>query len=312
MARSKRTRAVLHTSRDNKGRFAKHQETLNFFSLPLEIRSIVYEYCFSEEKPQPTDLDHESENTLVLKLLVLRTSKAVFAEALPVFWRYHMLRIRMVTSPQAIQRYSRAARPIPQTERLDWYSRGLPRIQWVAPIKVLLTRLELMAPNITAGKEWDDIPVLAYILLNLSNLRLLRLNLTALTCHGPPQRYLQRLARPSTKMTAMMVDLWIRLDRLEIIMAHCENDSLLKFREAIGPSNHWDQEIISTGVCGCMRSIWSLQRPRETLANANRARQISATNRWSIYAHLQLEDSQSWEKPCWAGGRRFRKIENAY
>ena len=119
-------------------------------------------------------------------------------------------------------------------------------------MKRLLTRLELMAPNFTAGIEWDDVPVFACILLNFPNLRLLRLNLTALTCHGPSHREFQRLARPDAKMTAMMVELWTRLDCFDIIMGHHEEDSLPVFREAIGPSFHWDQETISKEVCGCM------------------------------------------------------------
>ena len=312
MARFKRARAVLHTTRDKKGRFAKPQEPLNFFSLPLEIRSIVYEYCFSWEDQPTTHLLRNSKNTLALKVLVLRTSKAVFSEALPIFWKCHILRIRMAVSSKAIQEYFPKVRPIPKMENIDWFSQGLSRIEWVAPMKPLLTSLELMAPNITLGIEWGDIPIFACILLNFPNLRLLRLNLTAIADHGPQERGLHRLAQPSFKMTGMIIELWTRLDRLEIVLVHHEDDSLLEFRDAIGPGPHWDQEVTGKWVCGRMRSIWSLQRPRETLADAKLARQISATNRWSTYAHLQLMKPETWGKPCWAGGRRFKKIENAY
>ncbi|MDI1493527.1 MAG: hypothetical protein OHK93_005317 [Ramalina farinacea] len=312
MARFKRARAVLHTTRDKRGRFAKPQEPLNFFSLPLEIRSIVYEYCFSWEHQQPTELFCESKNTLALKHLVLRTSRTVFSEALPVFWKCHILRIRMAVSPDTTLQYFPKVRPIPKLENIDWFSQELSRIGWVAPMKQLLTRLELMAPTIIYGVEWGDIPMFSCILLNFPNLRLLRLDLTAIADHGSLESDDQRLAQPNAKMTGMIGELWTRLDRLEIVMVHYMDDSLVEFRKAIGPGPHWDQEVTSKELCGGMRSIWSLQRPRETLADAKLARQIAATNRWSTYAHLQLMKPETWGNPCWAGGRRFKKIENAY
>ena len=71
----------------------------------------------------------------------------------------------------------------------------------------------------------------------------------------------------------MIVKLWARLDRLEIVMVFRANDSTVKFREAVGSGSHWDQKVIGKEFCGCRRSIWSLQRPREALADAKLARQ---------------------------------------
>lgn len=284
MAGSKRAKATFHAARDKNGRFAKRQAFFNFFGLPPEIRSIVYRHCFSLEGSQPALIGQDAENTLALKLPVLRTSKAVLCEALPVFWGYHMFRIQMARSPLVT-----TSTKIPNRENVEWLSLRLSRVRWLAPMRRLLSKIELMALSISFMFEWDHTTTPGHILLHFPNLRLLRLDLTAMGRACPPDNYLELLAflpQTDSKTTRILIELWQRLDRLELVVVDYQNDSSEKFRELIEPSSLWVQDITGKADCGCLRSIWSLQRPHDSLNDAMSARQTSATNRWSMYALL--------------------------
>ena len=219
-----------------------------------------------------------SKNTLPVKLLVLRTSKAVFSEALPVFWKYHTLRIRLAVSPLAKLGYFLPdLRTIPKIENFDWFSQAPSPSEWVAPMTTLLTNLELIPRDIAPGDDLADHPIFSCILLDFPNLRLLRLDLTTIANCCSPWGGGQRLADPESKMTGMIVKLRARLELLELTMVYREDNSMVKFREAIGLGPPRDHEIVGTEYCGCTRSVWCLPRRRESSPDAKLDRHIDTT-----------------------------------
>lgn len=93
-ARSRKdTKALRPINRDARGRFVK-RKTIDFFAFPSEIRSTIYTHVFRYEQPNRTEeAIYDPRSSFKMKAPLLRTSRLVRAEALPLFYRHHVSHI---------------------------------------------------------------------------------------------------------------------------------------------------------------------------------------------------------------------------
>ena len=273
--------------RDHPGRFMKTKnKDIQFFALPLEIRSIIYVYTFSDE-PVDQDLGTQGNHlfrerhsygkkkaftkrkqhqvltststeswTLASKLCVLLTSKQIRAEATPFLCKCHTFRLETPTTIDAAW-----------SQQMGWTYNGFrvhllhEPLTGLAPWGHLITRIELGDVAGIFESSWDmsTAPNISR-LTAYAGLRFLRLYL--------------RPAGTSCHCVSLRPEVWNRLltqlDELQLVIQHCGDEAIL-FRQAIAPESRWVQKrsaiVVPLNIHWRQRlpralkiSLWSLQR----------------------------------------------------
>ena len=299
--------SIMPTSKESQAADLIPRDTLSptpkprnnhFFALPLELRTLIYEYYFSYEHPRkarayssshanpstrptaatpgtepppPPRQKPKFQSILARKLPLLWSTKAILNEALPIFYQCHTFRVHVPLE----KRYT-------YWEREAWWysrtSRGpkrtcpsrLQEIGTLTPAGRFIMRLEIIERASVVMGAWDEraIPGLDSLFDNFPNLRFLRLNigLNAWVWSQPPYVNVGSAAYAG----GVMKEVWDHgLECLEICLFHYGDEGRL-FRQAIAPAECWVQKTRSTytGRGSVKVSVWSLRRsdlPRGSL-----------------------------------------------
>ena len=246
----------------------------HFFALPLELRTIIYEYYFSYEHPRTPGLSpprqikspHETDPTekrkfqsiLARKLPLLWSNKAILHEALPVLYRCHTFRVHVPYN----KRYE-------GWERKGWfYGRPsrfckrtspsrLEEIETLKPVGYLITKIEIIEMATVFRGDWDEscIPGLGSLFHDFPNLRVLRLNVGI--AHGSWYSDWPGKGR-------VLKEIWEGgLECLEVCLKHVGDEEKL-FRETIAPASCWEKRmpVLNLGRGWLMVSVWVLRRSK--------------------------------------------------
>lgn len=235
-------------------------ESLSFslFKLPPELRTLVYKHYFSDEELQLHPWPRIAEvgpHTLLLKPPLLHSNRLILTEALPVFYQYYLFRIQVpvlksVKFPPGCP---------PQIRRSE-------DIRYLTPVLPLITKLELIEPYPLRSYDWNRkmAPYLQCLYDHCPKLRFLRLNIllnprwglwhssTSAICNSESYGLLARLTQ--------------RLDRLQIIFVHTQDDKTVELCTFIAPEACWTQDAFLEMQEGGMRtSVWSFHHSTKAL-----------------------------------------------
>ena len=240
----------------------------SLFVLPTEIRAFVYEHYFSDEELQLNPYVRITEigpHTLILKKPLLQSSRVILTEALPVFYRYYLFRIQI----PALRSVKFPPECPPQVRRSE-------DIRYLTPVLPLITRLELVETYSlrsypARSYNWDTkvAPYLQCLYDHCLLLRFLRLNILL----GP--KWLLPHLRSSYKRGlctsssfSLLAQLLQRLESLQIIFVHLEDDKVAKLCESIAPKACWIQDASMEVHEGERRtSVWSFHHSTKVLEN---------------------------------------------
>lgn len=223
---------------------AKLAEGGDLFKISLELREMIYEHYFSQEQPHtsPGSLSREKiRSTLSLKLPLLRTSKLVRVDALPTFYKCHVLCIR----PHYHWFPDRAGLS-------SFITSGIQPMRKIELLNIEHIRGNRLKPLITIYLQrfLDLFPELRHLVLHFSCRPRARESTTSAQFH------------PMT--LALLVQLVERLDRLEIVFHHLRDDieKGLDALQALAPRSRWSEgssEIEGDEYRTFTRVIWALQ-----------------------------------------------------
>lgn len=234
----------------------------NLFSLPPELRALVYRHYFSYEE---LVLDpyyrffNIGPRTLVFKMPLLRANSFVLAEALPAFYRYYLFRVQF-PKPKNLEFPPHSPPPIRRSED----------IRSLTPVLPLLTRIELVEPAPIQTNQ------LRFLMNGLDNTTMTP-HLQCLHDYCPKLRFLRLTIllldpfsrvdydSPTFRLLAQLVK---RLDHLEIIFVVKTDHKLLDICESIAPRGCWIRGAFSEGPSRSLRTcVWSFHRGTKNLTD---------------------------------------------
>ena len=201
---------------------------------------MIYTHVFRYEQPNRTEeAIYDPRSSFKMKAPLLRTSKLVRVEALPLFYRHHVFHI-----------------PVPRAVTATCAPR----------VYESITKVQLLAHEEHAEiYHYPFIPdcniaPLEHVLSCLPNLQLVRIGYAAVSYLRI--NYLPH--RADELFHELLAKLWQQLTRLEIyVLEDNERVDTLEFRNAVAPDAQWVLEAdgkVGGDWKGKWRSIWVAQR----------------------------------------------------
>lgn len=240
----------------------------NLFKLALELREMIYEYHFSQERQQTSPASlwmGESRSTLLLKLPLLRTSKVVRADALPSFYKCHTFRIQHPANCWAL---NCAMISHFMTSGIQ----PMRRVELLTPCDEI--EVTIHAPQVGPYLQGflDLFPQLRLLILHFFDNKAPVQQKFNSSKHGKFDPFTLKLLKQLSK----------RLDRLEMVLYHPMEDTqkCLNSLKVLAPKSRWIQE--SSGDAGGLkegsrRTVWSLSRRKTSKIRKSSKRNSKST-----------------------------------